>query len=79
VHALWLRSSGKPDAGNPPVRFEEGGGGRVPAPPLLDQPADEPLDLDAELLELGRQIAAQRVRLDANQVELDQMLAKKRE
>ena len=28
--------TGKPDAGDPPVRFEEGGGGSVPAPPLLD-------------------------------------------
>jgi hypothetical protein len=26
----------KPDAGNPHVRFEEGGGGSVPTPPLLD-------------------------------------------
>ena len=30
-------NSGKPGAGNPPARFEEGGGGSVPVPPLLDQ------------------------------------------
>ncbi len=31
-----LKFSGKPDAGNLPVRFEEGGGGSPAAPPLLD-------------------------------------------
>src|SRR5580692_7605075 len=33
MHSLKL--SGKPDAGNPPVRFDEGGGGSRAAPPLL--------------------------------------------
>jgi hypothetical protein len=38
VHALPCREfSGKPDAGNPPVRFDEGGGGSSAAPPLLDR------------------------------------------
>jgi len=34
---LHEKTTGKPDAGNPHVRFEEGGGGSVPTPPLLDR------------------------------------------
>ena len=32
---------GKPDAGNPHVRFEEGGGADKNSPPLLDRPCVE--------------------------------------
>ena len=33
-----LKLSGKPDAGNPPVRFDEGRGGGTSAPLLLYRP-----------------------------------------
>jgi hypothetical protein len=50
-----------------------------PAVGSVPQPADEPLDLDAALAQLGREIAEQRVRLDANQAILDQERAEQRE